>query len=521
MKTAVIYARYSSDRQTEQSIEGQLHVCNDYAERNNLVIVGTYIDRAMTGTNDNRDDFQRMLKDSDKKAWDYVLVYKLDRFSRNKYEMAIHRKRLKDNGIKILSAMENIPETPEGILLESLLEGMNQYYSEELSQKSKRGMRETRLKGKKTGGRINFGYTSSNQIVSVNEEEAQVLLQIFTDYANGKRIIDIVADLNSRGITNRGKPFLHNSIYYLLNTEKYTGVYRFGNEVFTNIYPQIIPTDLYQIVKKKMDANKHGKHVFGVDYMLRGKIVCGYCGKNLRSHTGKSGDGELYRYYECPSPRKTTNCRYKAIRKENLERLVTDAILNILSSKENFSRLTQEITAQYQTKMNQSSILRVLEKQLAQTDKSLTNLLKAIEAGIFTDTTKNRLQELESEKRELQEKIIIEKSKEKCLLTQKDFEKYLLYGLKQKPKAMLDLLVDKVSVRTDRIDIKLKYSADSPNDFPTKHTENEENPDGNNSDQGSLFLHYTAQYTVPKKGRIPKWRCEPTTTKYIEIFIYI
>lgn len=131
MKTAVIYARYSSDRQTEQSIEGQLHVCNDYAERNNLVIVGTYIDRAMTGTNDNRDDFQRMLKDSDKKAWDYVLVYKLDRFSRNKYEMAIHRKRLKDNGIKILSAMENIPETPEGILLESLLEGMNQYYSAE------------------------------------------------------------------------------------------------------------------------------------------------------------------------------------------------------------------------------------------------------------------------------------------------------------------------------------------------------------------------------------------------------
>ena len=131
MKTAVIYARYSSERQTEQSIEGQLHVCNDYAKRNELVIVGTYIDRAMTGTNDNREDFQRMLKDSDKKSFDYVLVYKLDRFSRNKYEMAIHRKHLKDNGVKILSAMENIPETPEGILLESLLEGMNQYYSAE------------------------------------------------------------------------------------------------------------------------------------------------------------------------------------------------------------------------------------------------------------------------------------------------------------------------------------------------------------------------------------------------------
>ena len=123
MKTAVIYARYSSDRQTEQSIDGQIHVCMEYAERNDIVIVGTYIDRAMTGTNDNREQFQKMLKDSDKKPFDYVLVYKLDRFSRNKYEMAIHRKRLKDNGIKILSAMENIPDTPEGILLESLLEG--------------------------------------------------------------------------------------------------------------------------------------------------------------------------------------------------------------------------------------------------------------------------------------------------------------------------------------------------------------------------------------------------------------
>ena len=117
MKTAVIYARYSSDSQTEQSIEGQLHVCQDYAKRNDITIVATYIDRAMTGTNDKRSDFQRLLRDSNKQAWDYVLVYKLDRFSRNKYEMAIHKKTLKDNGIKLISAMENIPDTPEGIIL--------------------------------------------------------------------------------------------------------------------------------------------------------------------------------------------------------------------------------------------------------------------------------------------------------------------------------------------------------------------------------------------------------------------
>ena len=123
MKTAAVYARYSSDNQTEQSIEGQLRVCEEYAQRNGIVIVDTYIDRAMTGTNDNRPDFRRMIKDSAKKSWDFILVYKLDRFSRNKYETAIHKKTLKDNGVKVLSAMENIPDTPEGIILESLLEG--------------------------------------------------------------------------------------------------------------------------------------------------------------------------------------------------------------------------------------------------------------------------------------------------------------------------------------------------------------------------------------------------------------
>ncbi len=122
-KIAVVYARYSCDRQNEQSIDGQLRVCQEFADRNGIKIIATYIDKAMSGTNDNREDFQRMLKDSDCKEWDYVLVYKLDRFSRNKYEIAIHRKHLKDNGIKILSAMENIPDSPEGILLESLLEG--------------------------------------------------------------------------------------------------------------------------------------------------------------------------------------------------------------------------------------------------------------------------------------------------------------------------------------------------------------------------------------------------------------
>lgn len=151
MQTAVIYARYSSDSQTEQSIDGQIRVCEEYAKAHDILILDTYIDRAMTGKNDNRPEFQRMIKDSNRREWNYVLVYKLDRFSRNKYATAVNKKVLKDNGVKLVSASEGIPNTPEGIILESMIEGYAEYYSVELSQKIRRGNNESRRKGNPYG----------------------------------------------------------------------------------------------------------------------------------------------------------------------------------------------------------------------------------------------------------------------------------------------------------------------------------------------------------------------------------
>jgi DNA invertase Pin-like site-specific DNA recombinase len=209
MKIAVVYARYSSTNQTEQSIEGQMHVCEDYARRHDILIVDSYIDRAISGTTDNRESFQKMLKDSNNKKWDYVLVYKLDRFARNKFESAIHRKHLKDNGIKLLSAMENIPETPEGVLLESLLEGMNQYFSEELAQKVSRGLHESRMKGHCIGS-VPYGYIKENKKLIINQEESEILNRIFNDYNSGKTILQISRDLQKECITNNGKRNVRN-----------------------------------------------------------------------------------------------------------------------------------------------------------------------------------------------------------------------------------------------------------------------------------------------------------------------
>ena len=274
MKTGVIYCRYSSDSQTEQSIEGQLRVCNEYAKSNDIVILDTYIDRAMTGTNDNRPDFQRMIKDSAKKSFDVVLVYKFDRFSRNKYETAIHKKTLKDNGVKVISAMEYIPDSPEAIILESMLEGYAEYYSAELSQKVKRGMRETRSKGNFTGGFIIYGYKVENHKVVIDEEKAETVKYIFEQYAIGVYVKDIIKALTSKGIYNRGKPFARNTVYNILKNEKYAGIYRYNGEVFTNIYPQIVPQETYDIVRKKIDSNHYGKRSTEVVYLLRHNVIC-------------------------------------------------------------------------------------------------------------------------------------------------------------------------------------------------------------------------------------------------------
>ena len=207
---------------------------------------------------------------------------------------------------------------------------MNQYYSEELSQKTKCGLRETRMKGNYMGGPINYGYSIKHENVGdqtvakvvVNEDEAPALLHIFEAYAAGNRIPDIVRELDDKGIKNRGNLFTVNSIYFMLQQEKYTGVYTFNGETFTHIYPAIVPKELHQIVRKRVDANKTGKHVIGVDCILMGKCFCGYCGRQLRSAACTTTDGTILRYYSCPYSKKDPDCHNQSVRKEALEALL-------------------------------------------------------------------------------------------------------------------------------------------------------------------------------------------------------
>lgn len=467
MKIAVIYARYSSDNQTEQSIEGQLRVCEQYAQNNNIAILNTYIDRAMTGTNDNRPAFQQMIKDSANKEFDYILVYKIDRFSRNKYEIAKNKKILKDNGVKLLSAMENIPDTPEGIILESLLEGMAEYYSAELSQKVKRGMNETRLKGNFTGGTIIYGYKVENHKILINEEQAEVVRYIYKQYALGTYVKDIIDSLTSKGILNKGKPFARNTIYNILKNEKYAGIFRHGNEVFENMYPRIVSADVYDIVRNKTKANKYGKRSTEVIYLLRHKLTCGYCAEPISAECGTTSTGQKRRYYKCLGRKRHNGCKKSMVRKELLENFVLDNIIKILHKPQIMECVVNNIMQAQNNQSNNRTLLNTLNKDKKQAEFALQNVMKAVEQGIINNTTNKRIKELESTIEELDKQIIIESSKTNIKISKEDIQEFYKQALLYDSFNLINYVIKNIKVYEDKIEITfnspIKISPDDNN----------------------------------------------------------
>lgn len=163
---------------------------------------------------------------------------------------------------------------------------MNQYYSAELAQKVSRGMRETRNKGYFQGGQLLYGYQLDGRKIIINECEAEIVRYMYSEYAKGVYVKDLLKDLAAKGITYKGRPFVRNSVYNILRNEKYSGVHKHGEEVIANMYPQIVPTELYEKVRAIVNKNKFGKRSVKADFLLRHKIKCGYCGQSINAESG-------------------------------------------------------------------------------------------------------------------------------------------------------------------------------------------------------------------------------------------
>ena len=408
---AVIYARYSSDNQREESIEGQIRECTAFAEKNGMTILRHYIDRAYSAKTDNRPEFQRMIQDSREKLFDIVLVWKLDRFARNRYDSAQYKNILKKNGVRVVSANEAISDSSEGILMESILEGFAEYFSADLAEKVSRGMTENALKCKFNGGNPTVGYLiDSEQHFQIDPVKAPFVLNAFKMYDEGSTMSQVRDYLNTHNIcNNRGGKHTINSVAKILKNRRYIGEYSYRDVVIPNGIPAIVPGDLFERVQEKIEKNKKApaRHKAEDDYLLTTKLFCGYCGAYMCGESGRGRNGTVHRYYKCVSvKKKRTDCKKKAVKKDWIENLVISQTMKLVNDEETVKAITAMLLDMQE---RENTNLPLLTEQLKETQRGIDNLLNAIQQGIFTKSTKSRLEELEAAKEELEVKIANEK----------------------------------------------------------------------------------------------------------------
>lgn len=461
--TAVIYARYSSDNQREESIEGQIRECTAYAEKNGIMVIKHYIDRAFSAKTDNRPEFQQMIKDSGKKLFDVVLVWKFDRFARNRFDSANYKMILKKNGVHLISVMEPIAEGSQGILVETLLEGMAEYYSAELSEKVIRGQTENALKGKCTGGTGTIGYKiDDDKFYHLDPLTSPLVLEAFQRYDNGDKMVEIVNFLNDKGVRNMlGGKMTHSSVNTMLKNRRYIGELSFRDIVVPDAIPVIVPKDLFDRVQKRLDKNKRAPACGKADeeYLLTTKLFCGKCGTLMFGESGTSATGRTYYYYKCANVKRRKGCNKKTVQKEWLEDLVVQKTMKLIQDDAVIDKIVQLVM---DVQNQENTTIPLLEKQLREVNKKLDNLMKAIEDGLYTRTTKERLEALEIQKDELTAKIADEKLKKPSF--NEDFIRFWLmkfrkFDISQKKqrKALIEIFVNAIFLYDDRMLITFNY----------------------------------------------------------------
>lgn len=466
LQDCVIYARYSSHAQKDTSIEDQVADIEVYCRLNNLRIVKVYADRHLSGKTDKRPQFQQMLKDAAHARWKYVVVWKTDRFARNRYDSATYKYRLKRYGIRVLSAKESIPDGPEGILLESVLEGSAEYYSANLSQNIKRGMHYNALDCKVNNGSMPFGYRKGEDgRFAICEAEAEIVREVFTKVSAGVPFVDLCNELNGRGIrTKRGGLWNKNSFHRMLTNETYTGVYHYSDVRVEDGVPAIIDKALFLEVGQKLKTKKNpqGRHRENGEYMLTGKLFCGLCGSPMVGISGTGKHGELHYYYICQKRRMEQGCTKENVVRDWLERVVVNATLEIVLQDEVIEWVADQVMA-YQEREANSAQLLSLQDDLEANQKATANVMKAIEAGIITASTKGRLLELEAEAARLKNSIAVEEAS--ITKVERDFVVFWMKKFREGSvddaafrRKVIDSFVAAVYLWDDHIRIAFNYS---------------------------------------------------------------
>lgn len=487
MRKAAIYARYSSENQRDESIDAQICAIEEYARRNNIAIVATYIDRAKSATTAERPSFQEMIKMSETGVFDTIIVHKLDRFARSKYDSAIYKQKLKANRVQLLSVTENLDGTPESIILESVLEAMAEYYSKNLAREIMKGTMENAKKSSHCGGIPPLGFDIVDKKLVVNEEEAKAVRLIFDMYAEGKGYTEIIETLNRSGFkTKLGKPFGKNSLFEILRNEKYKGVFTYNKsarktakgtynrhaykddkEVIRIVggCPKIVSEETFNLVAERQKQNKK---TFSTNrdrqkYLLSGLVFCGKCGSPMHANRRKK-DCQLT--FRCNKKVQTISCNAKEINMAYLENFVLDELQKNIFSFNRVNAIMKMIdsyTSELERTVQDNS--QDIKKELEEVQNNQKNIVQAIEKGICEEHFSKRLSELKEQEETLKVKLLtvnqpksFKVTKKEVMLLVNSFQRMRAENNFDELRKFIQNFVEEIVVTNNEIEVLLKIS---------------------------------------------------------------
>jgi site-specific DNA recombinase len=411
-RPAVIYARYSSHRQSEVSIEQQVDECRAYAARNGLSVSRVYADRQISGRTDRRPEFQRMMRDAEKRDFRTVVSYKSNRVARNMLHALMYEEKLSKLGIDVVYVKEEFGNNAAGRFALRMMMNMNQFYSENMAEDIKRGM----YSGAKDGlvvSSIPLGYRKGEDgKFALDPQGAETVREIFARVASGATYAEIAADLNARRIrTSRGKPWQKTSFSIILSNEAYVGVYHFGSVRIEGGMPAILSKEEFDKVQEEVRnrrARNQPNRWQKSDFLLTGKLFCGHCLSTMIGSSGTSRNGAKHHYYACQKRNASASCDKKNIRRNAAERLVANAICEYILTPETIAWIADNAML-HANEMQAQSAVKQVEAELAEIRKQLANLVNAAAQGIFNSTTQEKMLSLEAELKDAEERLALEK----------------------------------------------------------------------------------------------------------------
>ena len=469
-KQGVIYARFSSHNQREESIEQQVAECKAFAAISGISIVGVYSDSAKTGRTDRRPQFQKMQRDAEKGGFNTIIAYKSNRIARNILNALMFENEMDKLGIQVVYAKEEFGNNAAGRFALRTMMNVNQFFSENLAEDIKRNQADNALNCR-ANGPASFGYkTGEDGKFIIDEAAANIVKEIFNRVANGDKFIDIQNDFNKRGIkTKSGNNWKKSSFYNILHNERYTGVYIFDDIRIEGGMPVIIERSLFDKVQVMMKTKKNPQGRTRADdgiYLLTGKLFCGKCKSHMIGMAGTGKNGTVHHYYVCNEKRSGGACDKKAVRRDFLEKEIAKAIRRYVLQPNVMEWIVNQVL-EYQKSDSRQIEISNLKKRQAEVKKSISNVLIAIDQGIITASTKEHLQELEAERAKLDAQILVAEGETGKAVTRESLLAYLEHFKaanvedKNCQKELFDTFIKAVYLYDDRITITFDFTNDS------------------------------------------------------------